>query len=67
MPEMPVVTQSQMLILFVALSLFAIPAALLLKKIGRHPGWALLCYVPLLAIVGLWVLALTQRPQSGAA
>ena len=54
---MPVVTQSQMLILFVALSLFAIPSALILKKLGRNPGWALLCFVPVLAVLGIWVLA----------
>ena len=61
---MPVITPSQMLVLFVSLSLFAIPTALVLKKLGRHPGWALLCYVPVLALIGLWIVALSPGPKS---
>lgn len=64
---MPVITQSQMLVLFVALSLFAIPAALILKKMDRNPAWALLCYVPVLAMIGLWVLAFAPGSKSGRA
>ena len=60
---MPVITQAQMLTLFVALSLFAIPAALVLKRMGRNPAWALLCYVPALAMVGLWVMAFAPWPK----
>jgi hypothetical protein len=63
---MPIISQSQMLVLFVSLSLFAIPAALILKKLGRHPAWALLCFVPVLAVIGLWVLALSPGSKSEA-
>jgi hypothetical protein len=45
--------------LFVFWSLFAIPAAIILKKIGRNPAWALLTYFSPLAILGIWVLALS--------
>ena len=61
---MPVVSQTQMLILFVALSLFAIPSALILKKLGRNPAWALLCFVPVLAVLGIWVLAFSLPARS---
>ena len=33
-------TPQVLTMLFVFWSLFAIPAALVLKKVGRHPGWA---------------------------
>jgi hypothetical protein len=63
---MPMITQTQMLELFVALSLFAIPAGLVLKKMGRNPAWGLLCYVPVLALIGLWMLALGGGSKSSA-
>lgn len=63
---MPIITQAQMLMLFVCLSLFAIPAALVLKKMGRNPAWALLCYVPVLAMIGLWVMALSPGSKAEA-
>ena len=63
---MPEITNTTFLVLFVCLSLFAIPAALVLKRLGRHPAWALLCYVPILALVGLWVLAFSPRTGNTA-
>ena len=62
---MPIVSQTQLLFLFVALSLFAIPSALILKKLGRNPAWALLCFVPALAMIGLWVMAFSLPARSG--
>lgn len=63
---MPMITQSQMLALFVGLTLFAIPAGLVLKRLGRNPAWAVLCYVPVLAMIGLWVMALAPWSRPGA-
>jgi ABC-type multidrug transport system permease subunit len=40
--------------------LFAIPAGLVLKRTGHSIWWALLCFVPIAALIGLWVLALTR-------
>jgi hypothetical protein len=51
-------------VLFIFWSLFAIPAALILKKLGRNPAWALLAYFTPLAIIGIWVLALTLPSRS---
>lgn len=55
MTPMPLGTIVTMLVF---LALIAIPAAIVLKRIGRSPWWALLCFVPIAAMLGLWVLAL---------
>ena len=59
MMMVPTLSQNQMIILVVVLLLFAIPSGILLKRSGRNPLWALLCFVPALALIGLWALALT--------
>jgi hypothetical protein len=41
-------------------ALFAIPAGLVLKRTGHSMWWALLCLIPIAALVGLWVLAFTR-------
>ncbi len=41
-------------------ALFAIPAGLVLKRTGHSMWWALLCFIPVAALVGLWVLAFTR-------
>lgn len=43
--------------LIIALVLFAIPAGVVLKRIGFSPWWGLLCLVPILALLGLWIMA----------
>ena len=59
MMPMPFET-STLLILTVAEALFAIPAGLVLRRIGISFWWALLCFIPVAALLGLWVLALTS-------
>jgi hypothetical protein len=44
-------------------ALFAIPAGLVLKRTGHSIWWALLCFIPIAALVGLWVLAFTRWPS----
>ena len=41
-------------------ALFAIPAGLILKRTGHSMWWALLCFIPIAALFGLWVLAFTR-------
>ena len=65
-PMQAFLTPQLLLYLFVFSSLFAIPAGIVLKRIGYSPAWALLCYFPLLAMVGLWVLALAPKRAAGA-
>jgi hypothetical protein len=50
---------STFLILMVVEALFAIPAGLVLKRTGHSMWWSLLCFIPIAALFGLWVLALT--------
>jgi hypothetical protein len=38
-----------------------------LKRLGLSMWWAVLCYVPIAALLGLWVLAFTRwTPQQTA-
>jgi hypothetical protein len=60
-----VLTPHLLTLLFIFWSLFAIPASLILKRLGHHPAWALLIYFPPLAMIGMWVLALSPPPKSG--
>ncbi len=56
MAPLPLSTHS-MIILMVVEALFAIPAGLVLRRTGHSIWWSLLCFVPLAALAGLWVLA----------
>ena len=65
MAPLPVST-SFMITLMIVEALFAIPAGLVLRRIGHSMWWALLCFVPLAALAGLWILAFTRwtpRPE----
>ncbi|HZQ39325.1 MAG TPA: hypothetical protein VFA87_00980 [Rhizomicrobium sp.] len=64
MPMMPFST-SMFMFMTVGELLFAIPAAMVLKRTGHSPWWALLCFIPIAAMLGLWVLAFTSwTPRS---
>ena len=54
----PPFSQNDLIILFVASLLIAIPSGMLLKRTGHNPLWAILVFFPPLAVLGLWVLAL---------
>lgn len=51
---------STFMILMVVEALFAIPAGLVLKRTGHSVWWSLLCFIPIAALFGLWILALTR-------
>jgi len=59
MAQLPV-SSSFMITLMIAEALFAIPAGIVLKRIGHSMWWALLCFVPLAALLGLWILAFSR-------
>ena len=62
---MPMIDTSMLIILLVGEALFAIPAGIVLKRTGHSPWWALLCFIPIAALLGLWVLAFTSwTPRS---
>jgi hypothetical protein len=43
--------------------LLAIPAGVILKRIGFSAWWGLLCFVPILALFSLWLLAFIRWPR----
>ena len=43
--------------------LIAIPAAAILKRMGLNMLWALLCFIPIAALAGLWLLAFVRWPR----
>jgi hypothetical protein len=43
--------------------LVAIPAGMVLKRIGLSSWWALLCFVPVVAVFALWLLAFIRWPR----
>ena len=47
--------------------LFAIPAGMILKRMGFSSWWALLCFVPVVALLALWLLAFVKWPRDAAA
>ena len=51
------------LYLSVAEMLAAIPAGAALKRLGFSPWWALLCFVPVVALFALWMLAFIRWPR----
>lgn len=59
MPMMPIISTPFFSFIMVGALLFAIPAGVVLKRTGHSPWWALLCFIPIAALVGLWVLAFT--------
>lgn len=61
------ISPSFMMTMALVEALFAIPAGLVLKRTGHSMWWALLCFVPIAALVGLWVLALTRWTPPQAA
>jgi hypothetical protein len=43
-------------------AVFLYPVGLILKKLGYSPFWALLACVPVVNLVGLWIVALGLKP-----
>ena len=58
----PAAAMNMLITLFVLCTLVAIPGAAILRRLGYNRAWALLCYVPILALVGIWALAFIQWP-----
>jgi hypothetical protein len=58
-------SSSFMMTFVVVATLFAIPTGMVLKRTGHAMWWALLCYIPIAALLGLWVLAFSRwRPAA---
>jgi branched-subunit amino acid transport protein len=59
--------QHLIMICSIAELLFAIPAGMILKRMGFSSWWALLCFVPVVALFALWLLAFVKWPRDAAA
>ncbi len=53
-----------MFVIMAALILY--PLGRILGRIGLSPFWSVLALIPFLNLIGLWVLAFTEWPRSGA-
>lgn len=51
-------------ILFVAAVVY--PIGVILKRLGHSPLWAVLAFVPVVNIIGLWIVALSAPAQPSA-
>jgi hypothetical protein len=63
-PDMMVwsVWHSIIFVIFAALVLY--PIGRILRRIGFSPVWSVLAFVPIVNLIGLWVLALSNWPRS---
>jgi hypothetical protein len=58
-------THGPLFYVMVAGLLAAIPAGMILKRLGINMLWALLCFIPIAALAGLWLLAFSKWPRDG--
>ncbi len=64
MPQFVTVDLYQLIrVLSVGEILAAVAAGIVLKRIGFSAWWALLCLVPVAAILALWLLAFIRWPR----
>ena len=59
---MPHLTTTQIVIIAIIAILAIIPAAMILRRLGFSPWWALIAAISPLNIIGLWVVALVKWP-----
>jgi hypothetical protein len=52
-----------LLILAIWVAAVGWPIGIILRRVGFSPWWAILAFVPLANVVGLWVLATTAWPD----
>jgi hypothetical protein len=49
--------------LLLAIVLFGVPVARILRRSGRSGWWTIVAFVPLLNLIGLWVFAFSRWPK----
>jgi hypothetical protein len=54
-------------LMFVAIvALVAYPVGRILRRMGFSPLWAILAFLPLINLLGLWIVALSDWPRAPA-
>ena len=51
------------LMFVIIVALVAYPVGRILKRMGFSPLWAILAFLPLLNLLGLWIVALSDWPR----
>jgi hypothetical protein len=54
------------LMFVVIVALVAYPVGRILKRMGFSPLWAILAFLPLINLLGLWIVALSDWPRAPA-
>jgi hypothetical protein len=63
-PEWPWIMAIVMPLLMIIL--VGVPVANILHRAGRSRWWTILAFIPLLNLIGLWVLAFTRWPKAAS-
>ena len=54
------------LMFVVIVALVAYPVGKILRRMGFSPVWAILAFLPLINLLGLWIVALSEWPRAPA-
>lgn len=54
---------AQWLMFVVVVALVAYPVGKILSRIGFSPLWAILAFLPIVNLLGLWIVALAEWPK----
>lgn len=53
----------QILIIAIVALLWVVPAWRILKRLGYAGEWALLAIIPMIGLIGMWVIAFSEWPN----
>lgn len=59
---MPHITTGEFIVIVIIAILVIIPAAMILRRLGYSPWWAIIAPISPLNILGLWILAFVKWP-----
>jgi|GEM_PF-3199402 hypothetical protein len=62
-----VITPTQFMIIILMSVAAALPASIILRRLGFSGWWSVVCFIPALAILFLWYLAFTRWPTAETA
>lgn len=59
---MPHITTGESIVIVIIAILVIIPAAMILRRLGYSPWWAIIAPISPLNILGLWIIAFVKWP-----
>lgn len=63
---MPHITTGESIVIVIIAILVIIPAAMILRRLGYSPWWAIIAPISPLNILGLWIIAFVKWPVETA-